>query len=154
MIRFQHRASSVISVGSLALVPAPAMASDFSGLMLIAYAITAIIALPIGVVIYLLTRKVQSIWKRALAWGPLLALVATPLKTAGGNGMSSGPPLLDLVIVVFGGDPVYAIEAIKALAVSVPAFVGLVALWLWSRPRPEPDTEPEPPDPPEASPRS
>jgi hypothetical protein len=154
MIKPQHRAHAVISIGSLAVVPGQAMASDFSGLMFIAYAITAIIAFPIGLVIHLLTRKVKSVWKRALAWGPLLALVATPLKTAGGNGMSSGPPLLDLVIVAFGGDPVYAIEAIKALAVSVPAFVGLVALWLWSRPRPEPDTEPEPPDPPEASPRS
>lgn len=129
-------------VGSLALVPGQAMASDFSGLMFIFYAITAVIALPIGGVIYLLTRKVRSIWKRALAWGPLLALVATPLKTAGGNGMSSGPPLLDLVIVAFGGDPVYAVEAIKALAVSVPAFVGLVALWLWARPLPEPGPPP------------
>lgn len=137
----------MMCVGSLALVPGQAMASDFSGLMFIAYAITAVIALPIGGVIYLLTRKVRSIWKRALAWGPLLALVATPLKTAGGNGMSSGPPLLDLVIVAFGGDPVYAVEAIKALAVSVPAFVGLVALWLWARPLPEPDPGQGPPPP-------
>ncbi|MFY2765065.1 hypothetical protein [Arenimonas sp. MALMAid1274] len=136
------KARSLLAFASLALVPGQALASDFSGLMFIAYAITAILALPIAGVIYLLTRKVKSIWKRALAWGPLLALVATPLKTDGGNGTSSGPPLLDLVIVAFGGDPVYAVEAIKALAISVPAFVALVALWLWARPRPEPDPNP------------
>lgn len=120
---------------ALLLVPTQASASDFSGLMFIAYAITAIIAIPIWVVAYFSTRTTRSIAVRAMVWGSFIALVGTPLKIDGGNGTSSGPPLLNLVTVAFGADPVYGIGALKALVVSVPICIGLVALYLWGKPR-------------------
>ena len=125
-----------ISTG-LALAPSQAVASDFSGLMYVAYAVTALVALPIGLTAYFLTKGVRSIATRALVWGLFLALVATPLSTDGGNGTSSGPPLLDILIVGFGADPQYGVAALKALVVSIPVWIGIVALLLWARPSPE-----------------
>lgn len=125
----------VAVAGGLALAPSHAMASDFSGLMYLAYAVTALVALPIGLAAYFLTKGVQSIAIRALVWGFFIALVGTPLSTDGGNGRSTGPPLLDILILGFGADPQYGLAALRALVVSVPICVGIVALFLWARPR-------------------
>lgn len=127
---------AVLATG-LVLAPGQAAASDFSGLMYLAYAVTALVALVLGLAAYFLTKGVKSIAIRALVWGFFIALVATPLRTDGGNGTSSGPPLLDLLAVGFGADPQYAVAALGALAVSAPICAGLVALFLWVRPRAE-----------------
>ena len=104
----------------LALAPSQLMASDFSGLMYVAYAVTGITALLIGLVAYFLTKDVRSIAIRALVWGFFIALVCTPLSTDGGNGRSSGPPLLDILLLGFGADPQYGVAALRALLVSAP----------------------------------
>ena len=127
----------VALAGGLALAPGQVAASDFSGLMNLAYAVTALVALALVLAAYFLTKDVQSIALRSLVWGFLIALVATPLSTDGGNGTSSGPPLLDILTVGFGADPHYGVAALRALLVSVPVCVGFVALLLWARPRPD-----------------
>jgi ABC-type branched-subunit amino acid transport system permease subunit len=119
----------------LALAPSQLMASDFSGLMYVAYAVTGITALLIGLVAYFLTKDVRSIAIRASVWGFFIALVCTPLSTDGGNGRSSGPPLLDILLLGFGADPQYGVAALRALLVSAPICIGIVALFLWGRPR-------------------
>lgn len=132
------RMTCLVALASgLALAPSQAEASDFSGLMYLAYAITALVALPIGLAAHFLTKDVKSIAIRALVWGFFIALVGTPLSTDGGNGTSSGPPLLDILTVGLGADPQYGVAALRALVVSVPICVGIVALLLWARPRPD-----------------
>lgn len=131
-LRFTH---FVLPTAALMLIPNLALASDFSGLLFIAYGITAIVALIIGLIAHFAIKGVKSIAIRAIVWGTFMALVFTPLSIDGGNGTSHGPPLLNMLAVVFGADPAYGIGALKVLAISAPVCTGVVAWLLWAAPR-------------------
>ncbi|HRA48585.1 MAG TPA: hypothetical protein PK819_11005 [Thermomicrobiales bacterium] len=133
-LRFKHVA---LPAGALTLIPSLALASDFSGLLFIAYGITAIVALIIGLIAHFSTKGVKSIAIRAIVWGSFVAMVFTPLSIDGGNGLSHGPPLLNMLTVVFGADPAYGIGALKVLAISAPVCIGVVAWLIWAAPRSE-----------------
>jgi len=122
---------STAATVALVFFPAAAFASDFSELLYLFMGIAAVLMLALSVVAYFATRRLKSILYQSLVWGTLIALVVTPVSTPGDNGMSSGPPIFDIVISALGADPIYAIGAFKALLVSVPVCSALVALFIW-----------------------
>lgn len=126
-------ARSMFLAAVLACMPSMAAASDFSGIMYFFMGVATIIALILGVIAYFLARGAKSIFYRSLVWGVFAALVVTPLSTHGSNGDAFGPPILSLLVAGFGADPVYAIGALKVLALSIPVCVGIVALLIWAR---------------------
>lgn len=116
------------------LVPGIAQASDFSVLMAALWMATAVVGFALVGLAWGLLRRERRIWVRALAWGPVLALVLTPLQLDGGNGSLDGPPLLAFVGAGVGADEAYVAGALRALAIAVPAWIlGVALLLLWRR---------------------
>lgn len=135
------RQPKTVSLAALALLfPAIAIASDFSIFLYIFWGIAVVLMILLGVVAFYATKGVKSIILRSIVWGTLIALAATPVSTPGGNGTSSGPPILDIIISALGGDPVYAVGALKALLVSAPLCSLFVAVLIWGRPKQEGDS--------------
>ena len=128
-----QRFSQAVLITCACGLPSLALASDFSVLMIILAGVALVFALVLGVIAYFATRRSQNIAYKSLVWGAFIAVSFTPLSTSGGNGTSSGPPILDGLISILGGDPVYAIGALKALVVSFPLCTGAVAAFLWAR---------------------
>ena len=134
MRRHQHLERLFATTASL-LLPTTAIASDYSGFIYFFAGIAVVLTLFIGVVAYFATRNVKSVILRSIVWGTLIALVVSPANL-GGSGTSAGPPIFDLVIFAFSGDPAYAVGSLKALAISAPLSSLLVAMLLWGRPKP------------------
>lgn len=129
MLSAQRRAGLALIAG-LAL-PTWAHASNFGVLLFVAYGLCAVAGLVLGFIAYHLANSFQSPWARACVWGAWAALMFTPMSTHGGNGTLQGSPILALVFLLFGGDPVYGAAALKALLVSMPLCTAV--LWVFLR---------------------
>ena len=135
-MRAHRNLEEIAAVTTCLLLPATAMASDFSGFTYFFAGLSAILTILTGLIVYFVTKDRKSVALRSIMWGTLISLVATPVSTLNGNGASPGPPIFDFVIFAFSGDPADATASLKALAISAPCCSLVVAMLIWGRPKP------------------
>ena len=108
----RYRSRAVVLLLALMALPGPAIASDFSLLMWLLLIPCAIYSGLVWLITWLCTAHLKPPWMKTTIRVVGACLVLTPTHTRGGNGQPLSIAAYDMVLSAFGGDPVYALQAL------------------------------------------
>jgi hypothetical protein len=108
----------ITAIALLVLYSQSALASDFSILMWMLLVPFGILALVIWASTWLTTSELKPFWMKAAIRTFGMCLIFTPTHTGGGNGKMYSVALYDIVMSGFGGDPIYAKQAMLNVVVA------------------------------------